>query len=475
MKFTQNIFFVIAFVLLNGGEIFPQNVAEFGHHIITLEQFKTAYLDIIKKPNVYDSKELREEFLNELIASKILAEEAAKSGYNENLLLEYKIDAYKNKCLRDAHYETVIKPKISISEADVENAYLFTQEERRISQLFVKTKEEADSLYKQLKQGKTFNELAKVIFADTALANNSGDLGWVYWDQLDYDLADAAFKLPLNKISEPVKSIFGYHIIKVTDFKKKPLITRREYEVHRKKAKYLLEYKIGEKYSYEYIDAMLKSADIIIYPEVMKLVDEKLSDKFKRKPTDVDQMYELQLRDEEVKVVETNLWDYRDQIMAMINGEKLTVGDFIGLLNFVGYDVIYSGFKNTFDYTVRDFLLTSEAKKLSLESDEKVKMKTNLYREFLLQLEFRKSLIENVNVSEEEIQKLYDESKSKFNGASFEQMKEILKGFITNQKRRDVVPKYVNSILNSYVIKKDLQLIHDYYDSILKGNTINSR
>lgn len=455
--------------------IHAQTIVEFGNHKITLDEFKTAYLDIIKKPNVYDSKELREEFLNELIASKILAEEAAKSGFNENLLLKYKIEAYENKCLRDAHYETVIKPKISISETDIEDAYLFTQEERRVSHLFVKTKEEADSLYKQLEQGKSFEELSKIIFTDSSLANNGGDLGWVYWDQLDYDLATEAFKLPVNKISEPIKSPFGYHIIKVTDFKKKPLITQREYEVHRKKAKYLLEYKIGEKYSYEYIDGMLKNAEIVIYPEVIKLVDEKLSNKFKRKPTDVDQMYEMQLRDEEVRVIETNLWDHRDQIMALINGEKLTVGDFIGFLNFINYDVIYSGFKNIFDYTVRDFLLTHEAIKLGLESGEKVKMKTGLYKEFLLQLEFRKSLIRNVVANEEEIQKLYREKKEKFNGASYEQMKEILREFITNQKKREVVPNYVNSILTGYVIKKDLRLIHDYYDSILKGDTINSR
>lgn len=470
---SQKNFLITIFLLILQSVIYPQNVAEFGNHAITLDEFKSSYLDIIKKPNVYDSKELREEFLNELIASRILAEEAVKSGYDKNSLLNYKIDAYKNKCLREAHYESVIKPKISITETDIEDAYLFTQEERRISHLFVKTKEVADSLYKQLQSGKKFEELAKIIFTDSSLANSSGDLGWVYWDQLDYDLAMAAYKLPVNVISEPVKSPFGYHIIKVTDFKKKPLITQREYEAHRRKAKYLLEYKIGEKYSYDYIDSMLKNAEVIIYPEVLKIVDKKLSDKFKRKPTDIDQMNELQLRDDEVKIVETNLWDLHEQIMATINGEKLAIGDFIGLLNFINYDVVYSGFKNTFDYAVRDFLITQEAKKLGLESESKVEMKTNLYKEFLLQLEFRKLLIRSVVAEENEIEKLYKEKKEKFNGASYDQMKDILKELLLKNKRREVIPDYVNRLLAGSEVKKELQLIHNYYDSILKGEIKN--
>lgn len=173
-----------------------QVVAKFGKYRITLDEYKIAYLNVIKNPKVFDSKKLREEFLDEMIINRLLADEARQRKYDEAELFKYKTESYRNKCLRDSHFEKVIKPRVNVSEKDVEEAYLFTQEERRVSHLFAETKEKADSLYNLLKAGKNFESLAKEIFKDTSIANKGGDLGWVYWDQMDHDLSMAAFRLP---------------------------------------------------------------------------------------------------------------------------------------------------------------------------------------------------------------------------------------------------------------------------------------
>ncbi len=188
-------------------------VAEFGDQQITLEEFRIAYLDVIKKPDVFDSPKLREEFLDELISSRLLAKEAEKQGYYENEKLQYRVTAYKNKALRDAHFEAVIRPKFSINEQDVQQAYVFSQEQRKISHLFANTKQEIDSVYTLLNNGKAFNEIAKYLFENPSLAENGGDLGWVNWEALEYDLTMAAFKMPTDTFYFPIKSQFGYHIL----------------------------------------------------------------------------------------------------------------------------------------------------------------------------------------------------------------------------------------------------------------------
>ncbi|MEW6703042.1 MAG: peptidylprolyl isomerase, partial [Bacteroidota bacterium] len=459
---TALLFLMIVFLTASSNEPL---VAEFGKNRITLEEFKTAYLDVVKKPKVFDSKQLREDFLDELIRSRLLAIEAKRLGYDKNELYSYKVDSYRDKCLRDVHYEKVIKPKIKITEKDVEEVYQFSQEERKINHLFVETKSEADTLYQMLEKGFTFEELAKNVFKDSLLANSGGNLGWVYWDQLDYDLAMAAFRQPLNAYSKPVRSQFGYHIVKVTDFKKKPLITRSEYEVHRRKAKYLLEYKIGEKYSYEYINKMLKNSKTVVYSKVLSFVQEKLAQKLKRKPTPFDQMNELQLREEEVKYIETNLWDERNQIMAIVEGKNYTIGNFIGALNYIPYEIIYSSFKKTFDFALRDFILTEEAKKLGLQKSDKVQLKTKLYSEFLLQLELRKNIVGKVTVNENDLKKFYEDNHAKFKEATFEQLHDTIKDIVINQKKRDAVPEYLKSLIKNVRIKKNLSLIHSYYDA----------
>lgn len=444
-------------------------VAKFGKHTITLEEYKTAYLELIKQPRVFDSKELREQYLDELIISKLLVDEASKLNFDKDELMQYKINAYRNKCMRLAHYEKVIKPKVKVEENDVEEAYLFTQEERKISHLFAETKEKADSLYMLLGKGVAFDSLAKRVFNDSLLANSGGDLGWVNWDQLDYDLAQAAFRQPVNLISQPIKSSFGYHILKVTDFKKKPMISSYEYEIHKRKAKYLLEYKVGEKIAYEYIGKMLKNADVIIYPKVLQFVNEKLSQKLKRKPNQFDQMRQLQLRDYEVRYVETNLWDERNQIMAVVNGKNYTVGDFMGELSFIPYDVVFSDFKKTFDFALRDFLINQESEKLGLQKSRSVQIKTQLYRNFLVELEFRRKLVHEVKIDESEVKNYYEQNKSKYNGATYEQMEEIIMNFVLDEKKRQTIPNHVKTLMKNMKIEKHLDVIHKYYDSILKG------
>ncbi len=465
----QRIFLLVIFLLLynscsnNKEEI----VAEFGNQQILLEEFRIAYLDVIKKPDVFDSPKLREKFLDELIASRLMAQEAEKRGYYENEKLRYKVAAYKNKALREAHFEAVIRPKFFITERDIQEAYIFTQEQRKISHLFAETRGEIDSVYSLLENGKPFDEIAKDLFTDPLLAEKGGDLGWVNWETLEYDLAKTAFRMPTDTFSVPIKSQFGYHILKVTDYKKKPLITRQEYETYKRKAKTKLELMLGDKYAYAYINDLFGKAEIEINPQVITAVRSKLKNVFKRQPDKFNQMNEMQLNDDEVTLVEMNLWDMRNEIFATINGEDYSVADFIGALNYIPYNIIFSSFKKSMDYAFRDFLIGQEARKMELEDTDKVKYKHNLFKEYLLQLKLRRDIVRNVKLTDGEVKKYYELNKAKFKGTEFEQVEKIIRDIVKRKKKSEAVPKFVEQLLGDKPVKKNLKIIHAYYDSIL--------
>ena len=76
-----------------------------------------------------------------------------------------------------------------------------------------------NNLYQQLKSGKDFALMAKQYSVDAASAVKGGDLGWVTADELVPAFATAMNELPLNTISKPVKSPFGWHIIEVLERK----------------------------------------------------------------------------------------------------------------------------------------------------------------------------------------------------------------------------------------------------------------
>ncbi len=73
----------------------------------------------------------------------------------------------------------------------------------------------AQAVHAEISGGTPFDEVAKRESADSVSAVNGGDLGELKKDGVDPRFGDAAMKLPLNTVSDPVLSSFGYHVIKV--------------------------------------------------------------------------------------------------------------------------------------------------------------------------------------------------------------------------------------------------------------------
>lgn len=88
--------------------------------------------------------------------------------------------------------------------------------EIRASHILVSTKEEADKVLAEIKAGKDFAELAKKYSKDTATKDKGGDLGYFGKGKMVPEFEKAAFALRPGQVSEPVKTSYGYHIIKVT-------------------------------------------------------------------------------------------------------------------------------------------------------------------------------------------------------------------------------------------------------------------
>jgi peptidyl-prolyl cis-trans isomerase D len=87
----------------------------------------------------------------------------------------------------------------------------------KASHILVKEKTEADAVYKELRAGADFAELAKAKSQDPGSGQRGGDLGWFGKGQMVPEFEKAAFKGRVGRIQRPVKSQFGWHIILVKD------------------------------------------------------------------------------------------------------------------------------------------------------------------------------------------------------------------------------------------------------------------
>lgn len=82
--------------------------------------------------------------------------------------------------------------------------------------ILVKTQDEALEILYDLKHGMDFDEVAK----NRSLCpskNKGGDLGWFGRGQMVKEFEQAAFSLKAGELSRPIKTQFGYHIIKVIE------------------------------------------------------------------------------------------------------------------------------------------------------------------------------------------------------------------------------------------------------------------
>lgn len=116
-----------------------------------------------------------------------------------------------------------IAKNIKITDKEIEDYYnsnksKFTEQPNKmhLAHILVKTEDEAKKVKKRLDDGEDFAKVAKEVSQDTASKDNGGDLGTVNYDNsgFDADFMAGALALKEGAISEPVKSSFGYHIIK---------------------------------------------------------------------------------------------------------------------------------------------------------------------------------------------------------------------------------------------------------------------
>ncbi|WP_096190892.1 peptidylprolyl isomerase [Neobacillus soli] len=144
-----------------------------------------------------------------------------KQGFkNENELKDYIIQSiYFFKATTDG---------VKVSDKEIKDYYEQNKDqytEVRTSHILVDKESTAKEIEKELKKGTGFAELAKKQSTDKVTAAEGGDLGYISGGskEMDPTFLAAAMKLKKDEMSEPVKTMFGYHIIKVTDRKETPL------------------------------------------------------------------------------------------------------------------------------------------------------------------------------------------------------------------------------------------------------------
>ncbi|SKA95419.1 foldase protein PrsA [Caloramator quimbayensis] len=258
-----------------------------------------------KKENAEYLKELKSQALEQMIDEKIYlqkakelnlipdektlssdvdkkVDEAKKAAgdekkFNEQLSnLKITIDDYKelvrNSIIFEKLYDNQTKD-VKVTDQEItnyyhENSYDYTEKPNvmNVSHILVNTEEEAKKVKDEIDKGMKFEDAAKKYSTDPGSKDKGGELGDIYYSDKNYDkdFMIAAIALPEGKISTPVKSQFGYHIIKVNKKTEYPLVPLEK--VKNEISGMLLEQKKSDKFQ-ETINAWKEKIKIKSYED----------------------------------------------------------------------------------------------------------------------------------------------------------------------------------------------------------------
>ena len=155
-----------------------------------------------------------------LIDMKIVAKAAEDKKIENNEDFKKRLAFTRNRLLMDSLLAT--EGKAATTDDAMKKVYedaskqITGEQEVHARHILVETEDEAKAVAEELKKGADFAELAKKKSKDPG-ASDGGDLGFFTKDQMVPEFSSVAFALEPGKISDPVKSQFGWHIIKVEE------------------------------------------------------------------------------------------------------------------------------------------------------------------------------------------------------------------------------------------------------------------
>jgi peptidyl-prolyl cis-trans isomerase C len=170
----------------------------------------------------------RDYLINYLADVVVLSQAAEKQGLADRPDVKRRLAFDHNRLLMESLLQDTGKAALSEdAERQVYNdavKQMTSEEEVHARHILVPTEDEAKAILAQLKAGADFATLAKEKSKDPGGADG-GDLGYFTKEQMVPEFAAVAFKLDKGQISDPVKTQFGWHIIKVEDKRIKPTPT----------------------------------------------------------------------------------------------------------------------------------------------------------------------------------------------------------------------------------------------------------
>lgn len=332
----------------------------------------------------------RENLLNQIIASILLAQEAKSLQLNKDPVVQQQTQMIQEQQLALFFYQKKVTEKTKVSDQELEKLIApWERKKIRFQEIVSQTKEESDNLYKQIKGGASFENLAKQ-HSIGRNASTGGDIGFVIVNTNIFpeEVEKVIFKLNVGEISQPVKTREGYAIFKALE--KKDLSTN---EMESKKN--YLQYKISKEKTDRITSSLIESL--------------RTKSKVKINEESLKKLENANSKDQSLLTLK----------LAEVNETIVTLNDLVGSQAAYGNPLDSpllknpSFLKNMIEDKIKNLLFVQEAKRIGMNKDPEFLRRINIFTDGVLANKYAMDVLcKDITATEEEYRKFFEEHKN---------------------------------------------------------------
>jgi parvulin-like peptidyl-prolyl isomerase len=214
-------------------------------------------------------EDARLQHLQHMIESKLISQVARQDSLINEKEIQERLQYIFNRELLKSLYTKDILDKIELSDEELWEEYKRNNIELKIRHLFSNDRETVESFYQRLQKGEDFQQLAGECFTDSALAASGGDLGFIRLTDLDPLLVDSVYAQRIGSYSEPLRSSYGFHIIKIDEVKRMIFLTEDEFQANKDLYQSSLQTRQAKMRSRQYLAETLKDKSVTIKQQIL--------------------------------------------------------------------------------------------------------------------------------------------------------------------------------------------------------------
>jgi parvulin-like peptidyl-prolyl isomerase len=270
-----------------------ETVAKAGNEIITVEQFKDAFMQKHRtEENVLRMTfNDRKDFVKGMAVNLAKYQEGLARGYDKDPQTTSQLDEIAKRLSLDYLYQAKVTDAV-ITEDMMRHYYDQSAQEYRARHILLKLQPQdttaaaeapvrarIDSIKTLIDKGMNFGEAVVKFSEDGTTAPDSGDLEWFPWGRMVGEFQDAVWKAKIGEMVGPVRTPYGYHLIQVTDIR--DVGSRPSFEDMKEQLKNQMRNSEGEKMGQvarEFVENLRASNDLKYNEEALTMLVERLKD-----------------------------------------------------------------------------------------------------------------------------------------------------------------------------------------------------